>query len=92
MIGITGSIQRTFETTLKGKNIMTPEIIEYGIRGEHIYELSSGRGFGDRVIYGITVIELATKKHDKYLSGMYDSMDKVDLALSLLKDGDKLVW
>ena len=47
-----------FARSIKGKNIMTPDISEYGYaRGRAlIWELSTGRGiFSDR-IWGVTVI------------------------------------
>lgn len=51
------SIKQIFEETFKGKNIMTPDIIEYRKVGDYFVELSSGRGFGGGTVYGVTVLE-----------------------------------
>ncbi len=40
----------------KGRNFMTPDIINYGESGSYIYELSSGRNIcGTSLMYGVTV-------------------------------------
>jgi hypothetical protein len=40
-----------------GKNFMTPNILETRNKGKYIYELSSGRGFENDTIYGVTILE-----------------------------------
>ena len=51
-------VEQLFLTTLKGKNFMTPNIIEYGNTGNFLYELSEGTGMSGQPIYGVTVLEL----------------------------------
>jgi hypothetical protein len=51
-------IKETFLRTLKGKNIMTPDVIEYLQAGAYIVELSEGTGFSREPIFGVTVLEL----------------------------------
>jgi hypothetical protein len=41
------------------RNFMTPNIVKYGKRGRHLYELSSGLGISNLPIYGVTVIDVA---------------------------------
>ena len=47
-----------FNQAVKGKNIMTPEILEYGHarRRALIWELSTGRGIYSDRIWGVTVV------------------------------------
>ena len=45
------------------KNFMTPHIVGYGkINCNVAYELSSGRGFENDTIYGVTVLSFNPKK------------------------------
>ena len=37
-------------------NIMTPTILDYGKRGDHLFEISTGRGMRGDPIYGVTVL------------------------------------
>lgn len=46
-----------FRQTLKGKNMMTPEILEYDFTSKGLaYELSTGRDFNNRKIFGVTFL------------------------------------
>ena len=50
-------LKEIFRSVVKGVNLMTPDVEEYGRVGRYIYELSTGRAF-DRIIYGVTVVEV----------------------------------
>jgi len=66
-----------FNEVLKGKNIMTPHIIAYGVRGNLAYELSEGIGMKDHSIFGVTVIQLnGVRRTD--LSDCFDSIEEAD--------------
>ena len=74
-------IKNVFHRIYKGeKNFMTPDIIKYGKRGKMVYEIASGESFCGGKLYGVTVIELPTKKR-KDLS----------IAFSTLKDAELYV-
>jgi hypothetical protein len=69
-------IAGVFNQTYNGaKNFMTPNVLSYGKRGKMVYELSTGRGFRDQQIWGVTVIELpSTKRRD--LAESFDSYEE----------------
>lgn len=66
------------------KNFMTPNIVRYGQKGAFLYELSNGRGFGDQLIYGVTVITMDGKKCHS-LSDCHQSMAEAEKAIKNLK-------
>jgi hypothetical protein len=47
-------------------NFMTPDVIKYGMAGNYVYELSTGTGFMNDSIYGVSVLERnsGNKRHD----------------------------
>ena len=47
-----------FNQAVKGRNLMTPEILEYGYARDRalIWELSTGRGIFSERIWGVTVV------------------------------------
>lgn len=49
-------LRALFQARLKGKNLMTPDVIRYGVSGPYAYELSEGEGFSREPIYGVTVL------------------------------------
>jgi len=57
-------------------NIMTPDVIKYGSRGNFVYELSVGEGFDRDNVYGVTVLDRINgeKRHD--LSKCFGTEDK----------------
>ena len=50
------------------KNFMTPDILEYGQKGNYIYEISTGE-FMDNLIFGVTVL---TKNKYRSYSDNYE--------------------
>jgi len=50
-------LKEMFCSVVKGVNLLTPHVEEYGRVGRYIYELSTGRAF-DGIIYGVTVVEV----------------------------------
>lgn len=81
-------IQQLFEETLKGKNIMTPNIIEFGEVGDNynlVYELSEGTGFSGEPVFGVTVLEVlddGTVKRRSDKSKLCFSLEEAQEALS----------
>lgn len=63
------SIRDLFFYVFKGnKNIMTPDVLNYGSRGNYAYELATGNGFRGDEIFGVTIIDIDTKEHNHELS------------------------
>lgn len=56
-------IKEIFETTFKGKNIMTPDVVEYGKTGDLIFEISEGTGFNREPIFGVTVLDITDEEN-----------------------------
>lgn len=79
-----------FRATVKGKNIMTPDVLGYYKSGQYIVELAEGTGFGGDMIYGVTVVKDAVhpieREHMFNLSKMfYDKKEATDYIDSLAK-------
>lgn len=69
--------QEIITTVLKGKNIMTPSIIQYGFTPCNLaYELSEGTGFNHKPIYGVTFIDPETMKSNHELNQMFYSLNE----------------
>lgn len=71
-------VEEIFEKTLKGKNIMTPHIVEYGNTGRFLFEISEGTGFSREHIFGVTVLELLedeTVKRRNDLNKLLDTLE-----------------
>lgn len=68
--------QELFKQAVKGKNVMTPDVIRYGQTGKHVFELSEGTGFDGQPIYGVTVVNIEGEpKHDTNKSEMFYSRE-----------------
>ena len=79
-------IVKTFKKVFKGQNnFMTPDVLEYGQRGEYIFEVSKGKGIGGETIYGLTVLGISGE-HYHELSGCYHSIKDINEAIAKLKD------
>ena len=53
----TSEIRAVFKRAYNGKpNIMTPTVLDYGKRGDHLFEISTGRGMRGDPIFGVTVL------------------------------------
>lgn len=49
-----------FRKAVKGKNIITPEVIAYEVAGDYVVELSVGEAMGSGKMYGVTVVTIKT--------------------------------
>ena len=56
------------------RNMMTPNVLDYGKRGQHLYEISTGRGISGQPIFGVTVLTVEGKRcgHLNDLFGSHD--------------------
>ena len=65
-------------SALKGKNIITPNIMKYGFTNKNGYafELSYGTGFNDEPVYGVTLVDKNTFKSLHELNQMFFCKDK----------------
>jgi fatty acid/phospholipid biosynthesis enzyme len=71
-------IKDAFYRVYKGKmNFITPILVKYGKRGKLVYEISTGDGFRGGSIYGVTVIELPSKKRSD-LNGCFSSLKEAE--------------
>lgn len=77
----------------KGRNFMTPEVIEYGEIAPNgdkriFYELSTGTGFmSDEQLWGLTFMSVDSKGHiekENNLNQCFSNMVDVDLTLKNL--------
>jgi hypothetical protein len=74
-----------FRRHVKGKNIMTPETVEYVRIGDWAVEVATGTGFDYEPIWGVSV--LVDGKIDGSLGGLFWSWDDVEAHLVKLDDG-----
>jgi len=72
-----------FREIIRGKNFMTPQIIEYKKINDFIIEISTGSKFLDTEMYGVTVIKGTTIRND--LSKCVHSLKEVEEYLEELK-------
>ncbi len=70
--------KQLFDEYIKGKNIMTPEILQFGVSGKYAYELSQGTGFKREPIFGVTVLRRKTGERRDDLSKMFYSLEEAD--------------
>jgi hypothetical protein len=69
-------IRNRFTKAFNGHpNFLTPEIIRYGKKGEHLFEISTGRGLGSGHLYGVTVITVKGERCHE-LSKCFDSLQE----------------
>lgn len=68
--------KQLFDDHIKGKNIMTPNIIGYGVHRDFAYELSSGEGINREPIFGVTILERKSGYHRHDLSKMFYSLEE----------------
>jgi hypothetical protein len=80
----TSEIKKMFKEVFKGKsNIMTPEVIRYGKKNEHIYELSKGEGIDRKPLYGVTVLTINGERTD--LGQAFPSQEMAERYIKSLK-------
>lgn len=60
-----------FKHVVKGANFMTPKLNGYFLSGDYECELTHGRGIDGELIYGVTVVNAETMKHEHGLSKMF---------------------
>lgn len=73
-------IKQIFKSKFKGVNIITPEVVGFGFRGDYAYEILRGSSLSGETIYRFSVINIETKEPEHELSKCYHSRDEVCLA------------
>lgn len=73
-----------FDQYIKGKNIMTPDVIRYGVAGKYAYELTEGTGFKREPIFGVTILTRRYGEHRHDLSKMFYSIEEAEAWISTL--------
>jgi len=56
--------RQEFQSVLKGKNFMTPDILGYYKIKYGSVELSTGKGFSGGTMYGVTVVKEGIHNHE----------------------------
>lgn len=59
------SLAQQFNLVVKGKNIITPNLIGYRKIPNGIVEITEGTGFSNEKVYGVTVVQNGIHDHDK---------------------------
>ncbi len=73
-----------YSNIFRGSNFMTPEFIGWGELNLNLfYEITSGRGLHNEVIYGLTIRD--GNGNDVGKSGMYHSMRDVNDRIQQLR-------
>ncbi len=76
----------------KGRNFMTPDIIEYGHTKNGLkYELSEGRGFNNDKIFGVTVGNKLSTEVDHDKSDMFYSLQDARDYINTIQKGNKIM-
>jgi len=59
----TSEIRAVFKRAYNGApNFMTPTVLGYGKRGDHLFEISTGQGLRGDPIYGVTVLAVTGER------------------------------
>ena len=58
-----------------GRNFMTPDVIEYGLKGDYVYELTVGTGMRRQLVYGVLVMDKYTGERVEAKSELFQSLD-----------------
>ena len=87
------TIEEMFKKKFNGeRNLMTPDIIEYGRIKESllIYEISEGDFLG-KDIYGLTILEMKGNELERRydLSQSFDNMNELEYYIKMLEDNSK---
>lgn len=77
--------KRSVASYFKGHNFMTPDIVRRGRVGPYVYELSTGRGFGNEPIWGVTVHDTRTDTRADDLSACCFSAQEAEDKIAALK-------
>ena len=83
-------IAKVFFDTFSGyKNIITPEIIKYGIVGERgtiLYEISKGKGMYGEKVFGVTVITIGGEKRGELSRGGFLKLSQAEAYVANLDE------
>jgi hypothetical protein len=63
-----------FKQVVKSDNFMTPTVLGFYLNGGYTIELSRGEGITGGLIYGVTVVNRATKKQEYELSECFNTL------------------
>jgi hypothetical protein len=77
--------QAIFRKAIKGKNLMTPDVIRYINTDKYIVELSQGTGFGGEDIFGVTVLNKRTNGAELELDQMFYSREFAEAYIADLR-------
>jgi hypothetical protein len=67
--------RQVFRQHVKGKNVMTPNHVEYGdVDSGRVYEITSGTGFDNEPIFGVTVIARTDGKLQMLAGGLFHAL------------------
>lgn len=75
---------KEFDSVVKGKNFMTPQILSHWISGDYICELSQGTDFDNNRIFGVTVVNGLEMTHNHELSKVFNSRKEAMLYIRML--------
>lgn len=80
-------IRQTFRRAFNGEpNLMTPEILRYGKKGDLIYELSRGSGIKPgTLMFGVSVLTKDGKRTD-LSEGGFSTLEEAEDYIATLKD------
>lgn len=76
-----------FSKVVRGKNFMTPDILAHEYAGHYVIELSRGAGIGGGLLYGVTVVDMATKEESNELSRCFDTRKEARTYINELAQG-----
>lgn len=60
-----------FKSIYPKPNFMSPKLLDYIDRGKYLVEISGGKGFDDKPIFGVTVISSDAKTKHSELNQMF---------------------
>ncbi len=72
-----------FKSVVKGRNFMTPNVLGYYKIKNGAVELSTGKGFTDNMLYGVTVVK--DNEHNHELSQVFYSELKAERIYKIFK-------
>ena len=77
-----------FTSVVKGKNFMTPEVLQYRTVNKYAVEFSRGEAMDGGYIYGVTVVD--TTKHEQRhdLSELFDTAKQAKQHIETLRKKD----
>lgn len=73
-----------FRAIVKGENFITPKILDYYVTGDYLCELSQGTDFDGNKVFGVTVANAETGKHEHGLSKLWETKKKAIAYIAVL--------